>query len=179
MPCIHRNGVITSYSVQYGVTGSGGLQAISVSEDNVTISDLVSSTKYMVQVAAINDAGIGVYSSPITANTDGMRNECTTIIISYPSLDILTVSVDLSSTNSLTISWTQAVDVTATEYIISYTNTDCPDDIYEDITGIVGTMYTLSDLEEGTEYSITVTAILSVVGETASHTVIATTMSIG
>ena len=95
------------------------------------------------------------------------------------------MTVDSSSitTDSLTISWTVtelAEDVTVTEYIISYSNTDCPDDIYDDITGISDseTMYTLDDLKEGTEYSITVTAILSDDGS-GSDTVTATTMSVG
>ena len=89
--------------------------------------------------------------------------------------------VVFTSTTSLTISWTLADDVTATEYTISYTNTDCLNDIYDDITGISDseTMYTLTDLEEGTEYSITVTAILSDDGGSASFTVTATTMSVG
>ena len=71
--------------------------------------------------------------------------------------------------------------MTATEYIISYSNSDCPNDIYDAITGISDseTMYTLTDLEEGTEYSITVTAILSDDGGTASDTVTATTLPIG
>ena len=96
------------------------------------------------------------------------------------------VTVDSTSitTDSLTISWTVtelAEDVTVTEYIISYSNTDCPNDIYDDITGISDseTMYTLTDLEEGTEYSITVTAVLSDDGETASDTVTATTIAVG
>ena len=85
------------------------------------------------------------------------------------------------STTSLTISWILANGVTATQYIISYSNTDCPDDMYNDITGISDseTMYTLTDLEEGTEYSITVTAILSDDGGSGSDTVTATTISVG
>ena len=81
----------------------------------------------------------------------------------------------------MTISWTLANGVTATEYIISYSNIDCSDDIYDDITGISvsETMYTLTDLEEGTDYSITVTAILSDDGGGAADTVTATTMSVG
>ena len=67
------------------------------------------------------------------------------------------------STTSLNISWTVENDVIATDYTISYSNTDCPTDTYPDITDISGseTMYTLTGLEEGTEYSITVTATLS------------------
>ena len=96
-------------------------------------------------------------------------------------LDILKMSVDWSSVKSLTISWTLAEDVTVTNYTISYSNTDCPNDIYDDITGISDseTIYNLTDLEEGTEYSITVTAILSDDGGSGSDTVTATTMSVG
>ena len=91
------------------------------------------------------------------------------------------LSVSSTSHNTVTLSWTLAADVTVTEYTISYSNIDCPNDIYDDITGISDseTMYTLTDLEEGTEYSITVTAILSDDGGSASDTVTATTMSVG
>ena len=90
-------------------------------------------------------------------------------------------SVSSTSNNTVTLLLILADGVTATEYIISYSNTDCPNDMYDDITGISDseTMYTLIDLEEGTEYSITVTAILSDDGESESDTVTATTMSVG
>ena len=91
-------------------------------------------------------------------------------------------SFDSSSTTvtSLTISWTLADDVTATDYTISYSNTDCPTDTYDDITGIPGseTLYPLTGLEEGTEYSITVTATLSG-GGTGEDSLTATTMAAG
>ena len=69
-----------------------------------------------------------------------------------------------SSTTSITISWTLADGETATSYSISYSNTNntqCFTDS-NDITDISTseTMYTLTDLQEDTEYSITVTAIL-------------------
>ena len=75
VPCIHRNGDITGYSVQYGVVGSESIQNISVSGANVTISNLAPSTKYIVQVAAMNDVGTGEYSDPVTTNTDGMKRD--------------------------------------------------------------------------------------------------------
>ena len=104
------------------------------------------------------------------------------LLIIYLSLGAFSsLSVSSTSDTTVTLSLILADDVTVTEYIISYSNTDCPNDIYDDITGISysETMYTLTDLEEGTEYSITVTAILSDDEGTASDTVTATTMSVG
>ena len=90
------------------------------------------------------------------------------------------MSLDSSSTTSLTISWTLVGGVSATDYTISYSNIDCPTDTYDDITDIPGseTTYTLTDLEEGTEYSITVTATLSG-GGTEEDSLTATTMAAG
>ena len=65
--CIHRNEDITGYSVRYGVQGSGSTQTMSVSGGSVTnilIFGLNSSTNYIVQVAAENLAGTGMYSEP-------------------------------------------------------------------------------------------------------------------
>ena len=72
--CIHRNGDITGYSVQYGVQGSGRTQTESVSggaTTEATISGLASATNYTIEVAAVNSVGTGVYSGPITALTSG------------------------------------------------------------------------------------------------------------
>ena len=90
------------------------------------------------------------------------------------------MSVDSTSTTSLTISWTLDDSATATSYTISYsnTNTQCFTKSYDDITGITETVYTLTGLQEATEYSITVTAILSD-GETGEDSLIATTMVSG
>ena len=92
------------------------------------------------------------------------------------------MSVDSTSTTSLTISWTLDDSVTATSYTISYsnTNTQCFTVSYDDISGITAseTMYTLTELQEATEYSITMTAILSD-GETGEDSLTATTMAAG
>ena len=77
VPCIHHNGDITGYSVQYGVVGSGSTQTMSVSGGSVTeatISSLMSSTTYSIQVAAVNSAGIGVYSDPLIVQTESKCN---------------------------------------------------------------------------------------------------------
>ena len=73
--CIHRNGDITGYSVQYGVVGSGSTQTMSVSGGSVTeatISSLMSSTTYSIQVASVNRAGTGVYSDLLFLQTESM-----------------------------------------------------------------------------------------------------------
>ena len=72
--CIHHNGNITGYTIQYGVEGSQSTQIVHVSGGNVTeatILSLMSSTTYSIEVAAVNSGGIGVYSHPITAQTTG------------------------------------------------------------------------------------------------------------
>ena len=92
----------------------------------------------------------------------------------------MSASLDSSSTTSLTISWILTDDLNATDYTISYSNTDCPNNTYDYITGISSsqTIYTVTGLEEGTEYSITVTVSLSG-GGTTEDGLTATTMTAG
>ena len=66
--CIKRNGDITGYIVRYGSetqSVSGG----SVTE--TTISNLTPSTTYNIEVAAVNDADTGPFSSSISIMTLG------------------------------------------------------------------------------------------------------------
>ena len=73
VPCIHRNGDITGYSVQY--TGGGSTQTLSVSGESTTeatINELNASTSHSVRVAAVNDAGTGPYSSAMDQLTAGI-----------------------------------------------------------------------------------------------------------
>ena len=72
--CIHRNGDITGYSVQYGVQGNGSTQTMSVSggaTTETTITELNSATTYSIEVAPVNSAGTGDYSNSISAITSG------------------------------------------------------------------------------------------------------------
>ena len=84
---------------------------------------------------------------------------------------------------SLTVMWEfQLTSKTVSTYSISYSNTNntqCFTDS-NDISDISGseTMYNLTGLQEATEYSITVTAILRD-GETARDSLTATTLPAG
>ena len=98
-------------------------------------------------------------------------------------LDGLNVSVNRLSTTSLIISWALDQSLTAASYTISYSNidTDCYPVSTTMIPGIPGSerMYTLTGLEEGTEYSITVTATITGGGGSEQHTITAATMGAG
>ena len=99
--CIHRNGNITNYSVQYGIY-KGVVEdrhARIISGDSgerlCLISGLTSSTNYFIEVAAVNRAGTGVYSSPRTVLTLG-KDTCATEL-----------NVPLYQGSSITYNWTQ------------------------------------------------------------------------
>ena len=68
--CIHRNGDITGYSVQYGSLN------VSISGDSsggmYVISGLMPSTTYSIQVAAETSAGTGPFSTVIYQLTAGI-----------------------------------------------------------------------------------------------------------
>ena len=87
-----------------------------------------------------------------------------------------------TSPTSLTISWSLIGGVTATgDYTISYSNTNNTQYFTKtnsSTTARTETMYVLSALQEGTQYSITVTVMLSD-GKTGSDTTTATTMAAG
>ena len=71
VPCIHQNGAITGYSVQYGVEGSGNTETLIFTGNGAEIFGLVTSTNHTVQVAAITSAGVGEYSDPpLIVNTE-------------------------------------------------------------------------------------------------------------
>ena len=100
----------------------------------------------------------------------------------WSSLGAFSVTLDSKLPTSLAISWTLVYGLTATDYIVSYSNTnntDCITAGYPDITsGPDATSRVLMGLEEGTEYSITVTATLSG-GGTAEDSLTATTRTVG
>ena len=89
----------------------------------------------------------------------------------------LSISDISSTTTSISISWTLAEGVVASSYTISYSNTKCVPSDPNTMSGSQ-TMYTLDPLEEGTEYSITITATLTGGGGSQEVSTTATTVAI-
>ena len=80
VPCQHRNGEITGYVVVYRKVLSRGRgerrqaqeEMVMVNGQTATIDNLDPLTEYSVMVAAVNSAGTGVFTEPVTAAIQGM-----------------------------------------------------------------------------------------------------------
>ena len=81
--CIHRNGDITGYSVQYG------RETVSVSGDSsggmYVISGLMPSTTYSIRVAAQTSFGTGPYSAAVYELTAGLISTFNAIFNCIPN----------------------------------------------------------------------------------------------
>ena len=69
--CTDRNGVITSYLLQYIRSGNPDIMNVTGDSNGmiVTISELSAATMYTVKVAGETSAGIGVYSDGLHIDT--------------------------------------------------------------------------------------------------------------
>ena len=73
--CIEQNGNIRGYSLRYSAEESETIKTVYVSggaTTKTTIYGLNPSTKYFIEVAAVNSAGTGVYSTTIIITTKGI-----------------------------------------------------------------------------------------------------------
>ena len=76
VPCIHRNGDITGYSVQYGEVESGIIYTESMENAdifNTSFSGVIPDTMYSVEVAGVNSNGVGVYQSIIVTTPQSQQ----------------------------------------------------------------------------------------------------------
>ena len=74
VPCIHRNGQLTGYVIQYMEVGGGVFNNESVTGDQreANITGLKSSTLYDIRIAAVNSVGTGPFTSiDLNASTSG------------------------------------------------------------------------------------------------------------
>ena len=67
--CIERNGVITSYSVEFQEEGGADIPG-EVMGQSFTASGLTPNTSYTFRVAGVNANGTGPFTESITINTD-------------------------------------------------------------------------------------------------------------
>ena len=116
-----------------------------------------------------------------------MKNPHTLVDVIYnnfhkSSIVGLTVSIDSVSATSVDLSWTLGENFTADAYSVSFSNTDCLTESSSTAEGSgsgenTGSM-TFSGLEEGTQFSITVTATLNS-GEDILFSIPTTTLTVG
>ena len=73
VPCKHRNGDITGYSVKYwerGIVNNKSETVMNITGASVTEATISNfSTNYSIQVAAVNNAGTGVFSNATIIKT--------------------------------------------------------------------------------------------------------------
>ena len=169
--CIHRNGDITGYSVKYRVQGinstnnttdvSGGTTT------EATLSGLQPATNYEMEVAAVNSAGTGVYSDPLSILTSSELNVYLvfTIILSgntfFFPVHTPVVTVNSMAATSISLSWTSAGSVVDSYEVMWERDTsgECPDEDEGSATIADGSIsYNITELEEDSNYTITVTA---------------------
>ena len=67
--CIHHNGDLLSYLVQYEAQESGDTQTHTAIRGRAHVLNLMSSTTYSIKVAAVNSAGTGEFSPAIMTET--------------------------------------------------------------------------------------------------------------
>ena len=83
VPCIHHNGNITGYSIRYHKQGreEEEHQNITIPADNTTVSinELQPSTKYVIEVAALNSAGTGIYGNTSSSTLACKLHICTQV----------------------------------------------------------------------------------------------------
>ena len=77
--CSYQNGNITGYLLKYGEVGSDRQQTINASraeKSEITITDLKLATNYSIQIAAVNNAGTGMYSDVVFVKTIQHSEDC-------------------------------------------------------------------------------------------------------
>ncbi len=74
LSCLGRNGVITGYTIRYGLVNTSPTTIDHTSTDRSrVISGLTPFTNYTVSVRGVNSAGVGNYSAEVVIRTDEAR----------------------------------------------------------------------------------------------------------
>ena len=75
LDCDQQNGPVTNYSVEY----TAGNTTLTATVDNTSyiLTELAPCTNYSIRVAAVNEAGIGGFSDPVSEITKAAGKQCT------------------------------------------------------------------------------------------------------
>ncbi|CAI8019257.1 Protein sidekick-2, partial [Geodia barretti] len=137
--CAHQNGNITGYEIRYRKKDGGNTEAMSdIMGAHYTLTDLQPSTAYLIQVAANNTAGRGVFGN-ISAST------------------LFEVHVISTTSTSINISWAE-VDYEVLITWISTLSSHCTQNIDQSLKNdsVNGkSSYVIDGLKVFTEYNIT------------------------
>ena len=162
VPCIHHNGNITGYSIRYHKQGREEEEHrnITITADNTTVSinELQPSTKYVIEVAALNSAGTGIYGS-IISSTLSCKLHIYTHIYMFASVMIImyaVISVLSTTSNSITLTWSEVDTGGHTNSTIRWkrSNLCSIENTNNNIMSINTTMLTIAELEEYSSYNI-------------------------
>jgi hypothetical protein len=145
-------GAVTTYTVQYRVTNSGGwTQQTGISTTSFTITGLSPGTEYDVEVAAVNAGGTSAFTA--TTNT-------TTLIASPGAPTGLTTgssTAPTSSTATQALSWNAGSGGAPATYNVRYGVHGA--NAWTTVSGITGTSTTVTGLNASTSYDYEVEAV--------------------
>ena len=110
--CMYQNGVITEYIIQYYKQDRENETMVNATTSTLeyTITDLQPLTTYVIEVAAVNDAGIGIYDS-IIAETKLCKLRSFNLLIQKESplvcICIVEIVVLSKTSTSITLEWSE------------------------------------------------------------------------
>jgi hypothetical protein len=141
-------GAVTTYTLQYRVTGAGSwTQITGLTVTSTTITGLTAGTQYDLQVAAVNAGGTSAFTATTNATT----------VVANPGLPTaLTLGTATSTTQPL--SWTApasggAVATYSVRYSVHAANS------WTTVSGISGTSTTITGLTGSTSYDYEVESV--------------------
>ncbi len=90
--CIERNGIITSYTVEFGSSGNPTMRT-GITALTFTANGLTPFTNYTFQVAGVNSVNTGMYSNIISITTnEASKHACNSILLAHILLYFLICS---------------------------------------------------------------------------------------
>ena len=154
--CMYRNGKITKYIIQYHKQDrENETMNDTTAMLEFTITDLQPYTVYVIRVAAVNGAGIGVYGT-LTADTGPCKLNSQRVYMCVICMCVVVeVTVKSKSSTKITLVWSEANYTAMKTVEISWAMENSSFCMYdEDVDG--QTTYVITELKAHSSYTITV-----------------------